>query len=84
MYRALDADWPEPLPRHLDGPDTLVLAFGPRALLDAPAALHDLARAFPHSVLMGCSTAGEITAAQVGVNGLSVVVARFDRTPLRA
>ena len=87
-----DAGWSTALPQAMDSPHTLVLAFGPRALMDAPQAasgsaprqaLQALAAAFPHSVLMDCSSAGEITAAHVGDGGLSVVVARFERTPLR-
>jgi hypothetical protein len=80
--RTIDQPWPEPVPHPLDGPRTLVLAFGPRALLEDPAPLQALAGAFPGSVLMGCSSAGEISAGAVGDNSLSVAVARFERTPL--
>jgi hypothetical protein len=67
----------------MDGPQTLVVAFGPRSLIDQPQPLHELAAAFPTSVLMGCSSAGEISSGTVGDGGVSVVVARFERTPLR-
>lgn len=74
--------WSAPLPVELDGPDTLVLAFGapgdesvmPLAALDA---------AFPRSVVVGCSTAGEIAGDQVSDGTLSVAIARFEHTHLR-
>ncbi len=75
--------WSQPLPVHMDSPDTWVLAFGDRALLDAPGALQELAAGFPQSVLMGCSSAGEIADRQVGDGGISVAVTRFHATHLR-
>lgn len=78
-----DKGWAQPLPTHLDGPDTWVLAFGGRALQDKPAAVHELAAAFPRSVVMGCSSAGEIADRQVADGSISVAVARFGATQLR-
>jgi len=75
--------WAPTLPVHLDGPGTWVLAFGGRALQDNPALLQQLAAAFPHSVLMGCSSAGEIADRQVADGSISVAVARFKSTQLR-
>ncbi|MFN0092409.1 MAG: FIST signal transduction protein [Acidimicrobiales bacterium] len=66
----------------LDGPRTLVLAFAASELVDAPAPLHELARTFPRSVIMGCSTAGEIRGDLVGDGSVSVAVARFARARL--
>ncbi len=71
-----------PLPE-LDGPSTLVVAFGPSALLDDPAPLAELLRAYPRSVVLGCSSAGEIFDDQVSDDTLTVAVARFDATTLR-
>jgi hypothetical protein len=72
--------WSGPWPAW-DGPSTLVLAFGPSA---APPALDQLRRAFPRSVLAGCSSAGEIYGDHVDDDTLAVAVARFDQTALRA
>lgn len=83
LARQPQQGWLQPLPRELDGPQTLVLAFGPRSLLDAPGPLQELAGAFPKAVLMGCSSAGEIADRSVGDDGLSVAVARFAATSLR-
>jgi hypothetical protein len=60
-----------------DGPGTLILAFGGSALLDDPTPLTELAAAYPNSVLMGCSSAGEILEDTVTDDGLVVAVARF-------
>lgn len=73
--------WSRPLPAW-DGPGTLVLAFGAPELRDAPAPIEELARAYPTSVLVGCSTAGEIMAESVTDDSLTVAVARFDATRL--
>jgi len=78
-----DSAWSSSLPCSLDGPQTLVLAFGPRSLIAQPGALHQLAAAFPSSVLMGCSSAGAISSSEVNDSSVSVVLARFDHTPLQ-
>lgn len=75
--------WLQPLPLELDDPDTLVLAFGASELADDPAPLAALAQAFPRSVLLGCSTSGEIAGAQVHDASISLAVARFERSRLR-
>jgi hypothetical protein len=75
--------WSAPLPSELDGPSTLVLAFGspPREL--AAARLAELAAALPQALLAGCSTAGEILDRRVAEGSMSVAVARFAHTTLR-
>lgn len=75
--------WAPALPVDLDGPDTWVLAFGGRALLDQPDVLQALAAAFPRAVVMGCSSAGEIADRQVVDGSVSVAVTRFKATRLR-
>jgi len=74
--------WSTPLPQALDGPQTLVLAFGGSRLPPDAPALAELAAAFGQSVVLGCSTAGEIAGMQVNDDSLSVAVARFDHTRL--
>ncbi|MCK6529033.1 FIST C-terminal domain-containing protein [Myxococcota bacterium] len=69
----------EPLPP-LDSEDTLVIAFGASELLDAPGPLEELARRFPCSHMVGCSTAGEICGTRLADRGLAVSVARFEHT----
>lgn len=74
--------WTTALPVALDGPQTLVLAFGARELADAPRVFDELRTAFPRSVVVGCSTAGEIAGALVHDASLSVAVAHFEHTRL--
>jgi len=58
----------------------LVLAFGSAPLLRSVAA--PLATAFPAAHRMGCSTAGEISAAGVGDNSCVVTAVRLDSSTL--
>jgi hypothetical protein len=76
--------WNPPLSGSLDGPRTLVLVFAAPKFAADPAPLESLTHAFPRSLLVGCSTAGEIAGTQVNDNSLSVAVARFEHTELRA
>jgi len=78
-----DTGWTDPLPGALDSAHTLVLVFGAPAFGSEPTALRELAAAFPQSLLLGCSTSGEIAGDQLHDESLSVAVARFEHTQLR-
>ncbi|MEE9403368.1 MAG: FIST N-terminal domain-containing protein, partial [Algisphaera sp.] len=67
----------------LDSPSTVVLVFGASHHPDLALQLTGLREAYPSSVLMGCSSAGEIWGEDVYDDTLSVAVMRFDHTPLR-
>ncbi len=75
--------WTTPLPGHLNGPRTLVLAFAAPEFGTQPQPFADLAAAFPQAVIAGCSTSGEIAGTTVSDNSISVAVARFEHTELR-
>jgi hypothetical protein len=75
--------WSAPLPADLDSPQTLLLVFAAPEREADPAPLSELAQAFPQSVIVGCSTSGEISGAEVNDASLSVAVARFAYTRLR-
>lgn len=79
---SLGAGWSGPLPTELDGPRTLVLAFGAPPYGQDEAALQALRDALPQAVQVGCSTAGEIFEGEVRDNTLSVAVIRFESTEL--
>jgi hypothetical protein len=66
----------------LDSPDTLVLVFSGLDQLQMAAPVKLIAEAFPRSVLIGCSTAGEVVGATVRDGGVAVMVAQFARTRL--
>ena len=83
--RSYDLDtgeWSEPLPA-LDSPRTLVLAFGAPEVADQPRPLEDLAKAFPRSVVLGCSGAGEIHGTAVYDRSVSAAITRFEKTELK-
>ena len=79
---SLTTGWSRPLPTELDGPRTLVLAFGAPLYGQDEAALQALRDALPQAVQVGCSTAGEIFEGEVRDNTLSVAVIRFESTEL--
>ncbi len=66
----------------LDSPQTLVMIFGAPEYRDQPAPIEALLQAYPHSIVVGCSSAGEISGGQVHDASLSVAVARFEHTQL--
>ncbi|MEO5731724.1 MAG: FIST N-terminal domain-containing protein, partial [Byssovorax sp.] len=76
--------WSTPVMPPLDGENTLVLAFGSRDVLDDPAPLAALRRAYPKAKLLGCSSAGEIVGTTVRDRTVTVSVTRFDKTRLDA
>lgn len=78
----VDQTWSAAFPVELDGEDTLVMAFGAPGQGSA-AALAALSAAFPTSVVMGCSTAGEIAGETVADDSVSVAIAKFERSHLR-
>ncbi len=70
----------KPLPAW-DGPATLVLVFGPGEL-DDHAPLAEVLATYPTSVVIGCSTAGEILGETVEDGTLTVAVTSFESTRL--
>jgi hypothetical protein len=67
----------------LDSEQTLVLAFADALFIDNPAPFADLAKAYPNSFILGCSTSGEILGSAISDASISVAVVRFSRTALR-
>lgn len=76
--------WDSPLDPAMDSDSTLVLAFGSPAAIEHPAVLEDIGARYPRSVVLGCSTAGEIAGRQVHDGSLSLAVARFEHTQLKS
>lgn len=80
--RYADGAWSEAFPA-LDSPQTLVIAFAAPGYSDKPAVLRELVAAYPTSIVIGCSTAGEIVQAQVVDHAISVAVIKFENTRIR-
>jgi hypothetical protein len=73
--------WSRELPQW-DSDRTLVMVYGSSGMLDDSEPIEQVASAFPHSAVVGCSTAGEIMDETVSDESLVVAVARFDQTRL--
>lgn len=82
VYRQ-EAGWDHELPREMDSPRTLVLAFAAPQYATDPAPFDQLRAAFPHSLLIGCSSSGEIAGSDVHDGSVSVAVTRFEHAGLR-
>lgn len=76
--------WRTALPRVLDGPRTLVLAFGDSKFQPEEPAFEDLRRAFPGSILAGCSTSGQIVGTALSDHSMGVGVFRFREAQVRS
>lgn len=67
----------------VDSSRTLVLVFGNSDLLDNPAPLEELRKAFPRSRVLGCSTSGHVQADMIEDAGLVATFIQFDSCDLR-
>ena len=67
----------------IDSRQTLVVVFGSTSLLDAPGPMNELLEEYSESVIVGCSTAGEIFGTQISDESLSAAIAKFEHTDLR-
>lgn len=75
--------WSVALAPALDSPSTLVLAFGGSGFGGEPGPLDELARAYPSSQILGCSTSGEIFGTDLADDSVVAAVVRFTHTRLR-
>ena len=72
-----------PNTKSLDSPQTLVLAFCAPAYIKKSSVLCALKEFFPQSVLVGCSTSGEIHGESLHDMSISVTVLKFEHAQLR-
>lgn len=66
----------------LDSESTLILIFSASDFINNPKPIQELAKHYPTSKIIGCSSAGEISGATVSDNSISVAVAKFEKTKL--
>src|SRR4029077_248745 len=76
------AGFSAPVARQLDSERTLVLVFASPEFDTKIAPLEAIAAAHPRSIVVGCSTAGEIVGTRLTDHSLSIAIVRFDRTDL--
>ena len=70
--------WPR-----VDSQRTLVLLFGSSSFAESSDPIGELVNEYPQSMVIGCSTAGEILGTQIFDESLSAAIVRFDHTDLR-
>lgn len=75
--------WPAKNRPRVDSRRTLVLLFGSSSFLESPDPLSELIDEYRESVVIGCSTAGEILGTQIFDESVSAAIVRFDQTDLR-
>lgn len=67
---------------NMDSEQTLVLIFAAPEFFDDTQPIAELCQVYQKSKIMGCSTAGEITGAQVNDASLTVAVVKFEHSRL--
>jgi len=75
--------WPVKNRPRVDSRRTLVLLFGSSNFLDFPDPISELIDEYRESIVIGCSTAGEILGTQIFDESVSTAIVRFDHTDLR-
>ena len=81
-FRYAQGAWSQSFPQ-LDSVNTVVIAFAAPMFRDKPAAFTDLREAFPSSVIIGCSTSGEIDHTRIRDETISVAAVRFGETRVK-
>lgn len=74
--------WINPHRQELDSPQTLLLFFAAPSYFDSPV-ITDLDKLFPKSIVVGCSTAGEIAHTIIHDESIVYVLIRFHSTTLK-
>ena len=74
--------WSAPLPVELDSQSTLVLVFGPTAMIGQTAPIDDIRRGFPQALLAGASSDTVIENGRLADAVLAVAITRFDHARL--
>lgn len=82
QYKAKAKKWSIDSFPDLDSEYTLVLVFAAPEFINDPEPIEALAKHYPESKLIGCSTAGEISDEYVYDHSISVSVMKFDKTAI--
>ena len=75
--------WKTALETNLDSEQTLVFSFFDRELPDIENHLAKIKEQFPKSVVMGCSSSGEIFKGEVNDKSISLAVVQFEKTKIK-
>ena len=82
QFRA-DTGWSIQTFPNLDSDKTLIFVFAAPEFIDHSEPLLELAKQYPKSKIIGCSSAGEILGPSISDNSISVAVVKFEKTPIR-
>jgi hypothetical protein len=67
----------------LDSENTLLLVFAAPDFIEHPEPIKELAKHYPHSKMIGCSSAGEILGPAINDHSLSVAIIQFEKTSIK-
>lgn len=67
----------------LDSKQTLILVFAAPDFINHPEPIQELAKFYPNSNMIGCSSAGEILGGEISDKSLSVAIIQFEKTTIR-
>lgn len=68
---------------NVDSENTLILVFAAPEFIDHPEPIQELAKHYPKSKMIGCSSAGEILGSNITDKSISVAIAQFEKTPIK-
>lgn len=74
--------WSEQFPK-LDSENTFIVIFSAPEFMADPTPIKELAKHFPTSKIIGCSSSGEIAGSQIFDKTLSVAITKFEKTQLK-
>jgi hypothetical protein len=81
QYKA-GAGWDAEPERSLDSPQTLLLFFASPDRSEVADALQTLNSAFPRSLMLGCSSSGEIYKNEINDHSISLAIIKFEYTSI--
>lgn len=67
----------------LDSEQTLILVFAAPGFINSPEPIYELAKHYPKSKMIGCSSAGEILGADIYDDSLSVAVVHLEKSTIK-
>ncbi|MCH9739696.1 MAG: hypothetical protein K0U38_02465 [Epsilonproteobacteria bacterium] len=77
-----DGVWKKELERSLDSPNTLITVFSTSEFQKNEVGFQEICEKFPNSIIVGCSTTGEIYEDKLYDDTLSIAIAKFEKTQI--
>jgi hypothetical protein len=83
IYLFEDNSWDKELDSSFDSQNTLIICFACSDYTKIQKALDDINTKFPNSLVIGCSTSGEIYSDELYEDSLSVAIMKFEKSSLK-